>query len=316
MRAFEKMHPVPCFLYFLTVIGFTIFSRDPVILAESLIGAVTAAVLSEKSGALPFLAVTAAAVTLTNPLFSHNGVTVLFFVGDLAVTAEALVYGSAFSVMLCAAVLWGAVSTRFLTSDKYVWLFGRLLPSAGLVLSCAMRFIPLFVGRTRGYIKSRGAKSLKEILSACSASLSYSAEEAMSTADSMKSRGYGTAKRTFYSSYRMTGYDAGALAAVLFCGISCLALIILGAGKFYYYPAVSALKFGIADIALYACFGILCAMPTAAIAAEEHKRARRKAEGAALFAENTHGGFYADKREEPVVPLSERGEQGSGQYGS
>lgn len=273
MRAFEKMHPVPCFLYFLAVIGFTIFSRDPVILAESLIGAVTAAVLSEKSGALPFLAVTAAAVTLTNPLFSHNGVTVLFFVGDLAVTLEALVYGLAFSVMLCAAVLWGAVSARFLTSDKYIWLFGRLLPSAGLVLSCAIRFVPLFIGRTRDFFKSRKAVTIKGMAAAFSASLSYSAEEAMTTADSMKSRGYGSAKRTFYSSYRMTGGDIRALVTVTLCGAACLALSVIGAGKFYYYPAISALRFDIANAALYICFGVLCALPTALIVHEEFRRA-------------------------------------------
>lgn len=273
MRAFEKMHPVPCFLYFLAVIGFTIFSRDPVILAESLLGAITAAVLSEKSGALPFLAVTAAAVTLTNPLFSHNGVTVLFFVGDLAVTLEALVYGLAFSVMLCAAVLWGAVSVRFLTSDKYIWLFGRLLPSAGLVLSCAIRFVPLFIGRTRDFIGSRKAVTIKGIAAAFSASLSYSAEEAMITADSMRSRGFGTAKRTFYSSYRMTGGDVRALVTVLLCGTACLALSVLGAGRFYYYPAVSALKLGAADIALYVSFGALCVLPTELIVKEELKRA-------------------------------------------
>lgn len=276
MRAFEKMHPVPCFLYFLTVIGFTIFSRDPVILAESLIGAVTAAVLSEKSGALPFLAVTAAAVTLTNPLFSHNGVTVLFFVGDLAVTLEAFVYGLAFSAMLCAAVLWGAVSARFLTSDKYIWLFGRLLPSAGLVLSCAIRFVPLFVVRTRDFIKSRKAVTIKETAAAFSASLSYSAEEAMTTADSMRSRGYGTSKRTFFSSYRMTGGDIRALVIVLPCGAACAALSICGAGRFFYYPAISALKFDAANVALYICFGVLCALPTALIVHEELKRAAVK----------------------------------------
>lgn len=267
------MHPVPCFLYFLAVIGFTIFSRDPVILAESLLGAITAAVLSEKSGALPFLAVTAAAVTLTNPLFSHNGVTVLFFVGDLAVTLEALVYGLAFSVMLCAAVLWGVVSVRFLTSDKYIWLFGRLLPSAGLVLSCAIRFVPLFIGRTRDFIGSRKAVTIKGIAAAFSASLSYSAEEAMITADSMKSRGFGTAKRTFYSSYRMTGGDIRALVTVLLYGTVCLVMSALGAGRFYYYPAVSALRLGAADIALYVSFGALCVLPTALIVKEELKRA-------------------------------------------
>lgn len=276
MRALERMHPVPCFLFFLTMIGITVFSRDPVILAESLVGAVAAAVLSGKSGILPLLIVTAAAVTFTNPLFSHNGFTVLFFVGDLAVTLEALIYGLAFAVMLCASVLWGTVSVRFLTSDKYIWLFGRLLPSAGLLLSCAIRFIPLFIGRTRDFIGSRNAKTLKETVAAFSASLGYSAEAAMITADSMKSRGYGSTKRTFYSRYRMTAADIRALVIVLLCGAACLALIISGAGRFYYYPAISALRFGIGESALYICFGVLCALPTALIVHEEFKRAFMK----------------------------------------
>ncbi len=272
MRTLERMHPVPCFLFFLTVIGITVFSRDPVILAESLVGAVAAAILSEKSGIFPFLIVTAAAVTFSNPLFSHNGVTVLFFVGDLAITLEALIYGLAFAVMLCASVLWGAVSVRFLTSDKYIWLFGKMLPSAGLILSCAIRFIPLFIGRTRDFIGSRNAKSLKEILSAFSASLTYSAETAIMTADSMKARGYGSAKRTFYSRYRMTAADIRALVIVMLCGAACLALIISGAGKFYYYPAISALRLGIDEIALYICFGILSAFPAVMIVQEQMKR--------------------------------------------
>lgn len=276
MRALEKMHPVPCFLYFLAVIGFTVFSRDPVILAESIIGAITAAVLTEKSGALPFLAVTAAAVTLTNPLFSHNGVTVLFFVGDLAFTLEAVVYGLAFSAMLCAVVLWSASSVRLLTGDKYIWLFGRLLPSAGLVLSCAIRFVPLFAVRTRDFIGSRGAVTIKGMAAAFSASLSYSAEQAMITADSMKSRGYGTAKRSFYSRYRMTGGDVRVLAVVLLCGTACIVLTVCGAGRFYYYPAVSALRLNAANIALYVCFGALCVLPAALIVREELKRAFRE----------------------------------------
>lgn len=273
MRTLERMHPVPCFLFFLTIIGITVFSRDPVILAESLVGAVAAAILSEKSGIFPFLIVTAAAVTFSNPLFSHNGVTVLFFVGDLAITLEALIYGLAFAVMLCASVLWGTVSVRFLTSDKYIWLFGRVLPSAGLVLSCAIRFIPLFIGRTRDFIGSRNAKTLKDTVAAFSASLSYSTETAMMTADSMKSRGYGSAKRTFYSRYRMTAADIRTLVTVLLCGAVCLALIISGAGKFYYYPAISALRLGIDEIALYICFSVLSAFPAAMIVREKLKRA-------------------------------------------
>lgn len=272
MRALEKLHPLPCFLYFLAVMGITIFTRNPVMISEALAGGIVTAGLAEKLGAARFLLITALIITFTNPLFSHGGVTALFFVGNLAITLEALVCGAAFGGILCAAALWGAAMTRFMTGDKFIWLFGRALPSAGLLLSCAMRFVPLFIGRANDFIRSRGSESVKERLSAFSASINYSAEEAISSADSMRSRGYGSAKRTFYSNYRLTGRDARALAVVLLCGTSCLALSIFGAGTFRFYPALSAPKFGAADNVLYICFGVLCALPAAMTAAEALKR--------------------------------------------
>lgn len=272
MRTLEKLHPIPCFLYFLSVIGITIFSRNPVILAESLLGAALTAALSGRLRGVSWLIATAALAAIINPVFSHNGATPLFFAGDIAFTLEALLYGAAFGVMLAASVLWGAAAVRFMTSDKYIWLLGRIFPSAGLVLSCAIRFVPLFISRTSEFAGARRANSLGERLAAFSAALSYSAEEAMSAADSMRSRGYGTGRRGFYSDYRFTCRDLAVLIAVVFCGISCFALTAAGAGEFYFYPALSPLSFCYIDIALYAVFGTLCVLPAALILREEIKR--------------------------------------------
>ncbi len=272
MRMLEKIHPIPCFLYFLSVVGVTIFSRNPIILAESLLGAALTAALSERLHGVSWLIVTALLAAITNPVFSHNGATPLFFAGDTAFTLEALLYGAAFGVMLAASVMWGASAVRFMTSDKYIWLLGRFFPAAGLVLSCALRFVPLFIGRVSEFAGARRAKSLRERLEAFSSALSYSAEEAMSAADSMRSRGYGTGRRGFYSDYRFTCRDIAVLIAVIFCGISCFTLSAAGAGEFYFYPALSTLKFRFVDIALYAVFGILCALPAVLILREEIKR--------------------------------------------
>lgn len=272
MRTLEKLHPIPCFLYFLSVIGMTIFSRDPVILAESLLGAALTAALSERLRGTAWLILAAALAAVTNPLFSHNGATPLFFMGDTAFTLEALLYGAAFGAMLAAAVLWGASAVRFMTSDKYIWLFGSIFPAAGLVLSCAVRFVPLFISRTSEFAKARRASSVKDWLAAFSAALSYSSEEAMSAADSMRSRGYGTGRRGFYSNYRLTSRDVFLLIFTAVCGISCVILTAAGAGEFYFYPALSKIKCRFEDIALYASFGALCTLPSALILREEIKR--------------------------------------------
>lgn len=291
MRTLERLHPLTGFLYIFAVLAVTIFTRSPVLLAESLAGGAAVLALSGGLRKAAFVPLFAVVIAVTNPLFSHNGVTVLFFVGDTAFTLEALIYGFSFGVMLSAAVLWGVVSARFMPSDKYVWLFGRTLPAAGLVLSCALRFVPLFVRRTGEFISVRAAENSGHItpkicLSALSASMGYSAEAAMTSADSMRARGYGTVKRTFFSRYRLTAAETLMLALVGAFAAASAVLMISGAGEFYYYPAVSEIPFGAADTALYIAFGILCAMPSAVVIREKIKLCAISGKG---------GNYHADK---------------------
>lgn len=98
---------------------------------------------------------------------------------------------------------------RFVTSDKYIWLFGRIFPAAGLVLSCAIRFLPMFIRTSREFAAVQNVQSIRGRLRAFSASVGYSAERAMDSALSMKARGYGTSPRTSFSIYRFTEYTAG-----------------------------------------------------------------------------------------------------------
>lgn len=264
MRTLEKMHPAVCFLYLLAVLGLTAFASDPVTAAISLAGALLLAILSDVKG-MGWFAAVAVAAGLANFLFVHNGETALFFVGDLAFTLEALCYGLFTGAVLAAVCLWGACAVRFVTSDKYVWLFGRAFPAAGLVLSCAIRFVPQFIRTAREFTAIQGANSVRERLHAFSASVGYSAERAMDSSLSMKARGYGTAKRTSFSVYRFTGYTASALASVLLCAGTVLALLISGAGRFYFYPALSDIPSNAADIVLYCAFAALCLLPSAVI---------------------------------------------------
>lgn len=257
------MHPAVCLLYLVAVTGFTAFSGNPVTALESLCGAVLLTLLSGGVRGAGWFAGIAAAAALANFLFVHKGVTVLFFVGDTAFTLEALIYGVVLGVILGAVCMWGACAVKYITSEKYIWLFGRILPSAGLVLSCAVRFVPLFIRRTREFIAVQRAETVRDYLRAFSASLGYSAERAMDSALSMKARGYGCAKRTGFSLYRLTAGALLSLFTVVLLGGLTLAAIICGAGKFYYYPALSELPAGAADIVLYSVFGAFCLLPSA-----------------------------------------------------
>lgn len=279
MRYMENAHPAVSFLYLVSVIGISVFSRDPVVLCLSVLGgALCVGFCGKLRSIMGWLPVMAAAAALLNPVFSHSGATVLFFVGNTAYTAEALVYGAVFGAMLSAAALWSACGTRFMTSDKYIWLFGRIAPSAGMVLSCALRFVPLFIKRTKDFARARSAESvhgknaLAIYLKAFSDSVGYSAEEAMLSAESMRSRGYGTGRRSFYSRYVFGARSMTALAAVTVCGGGSAVLMICGFGGFSYYPKLSGIDFSFGNIALYCLFGALCFMPSAAAVLEKMRR--------------------------------------------
>lgn len=274
MRKLERMHPAVGFLYLLGVLGITAFAGSPVVVLESLFGAALLAAISGRLRGIGWTAAVALTAALANFLFVHNGATALFFVGDMAFTLEALAYGAFTGVMLAAVCLWGNNAVRYVTSDKYIWLFGRILPAAGLVLSCAIRFIPMFVRRTREFIAVQRCTTVRGYLRAFSASVGYSAEQAMDSALSMRARGYGTARRTSFSLYRFTGGTAAALAVTVFLGAGCAALMISGAGAFWFYPAVSGIRTRLPDILLYCVSGVFFLLPSAVVVRENVQYAR------------------------------------------
>lgn len=55
-----------------------------------------------------------------------------------------MLYGAAAAVMLASVVLWFSSYNEVMTSDKFVYLFGRVIPALSLVLSMSLRFIPKF----------------------------------------------------------------------------------------------------------------------------------------------------------------------------
>ena len=265
VRTLEKMHPAVCFLYLFAVLGLTAFAREPVTIAISLGCSTLLAGLSGGLKGAGWFGAVALTGALANFLFVHNGETALFFIGDRAFTLEALCYGAFVGGMLAAVCLWGSCAVRFITADKYIWLFGRVFPAAGLVLSCAIRFLPMFIRTSREFAAVQNAQTVRSRLRAFSASVGYSAERAMDSALSMKARGYGTSLRTNFSIYRFTEYTALAAATVLISAGTALTLCVFGAGEFYFYPALSEIPCAAADIAMYCAFAALCLLPSAVI---------------------------------------------------
>ena len=233
--AFSKCHPVINFFYFLMVLGFTMFMNHPVFLVISFLAATSYAMWLNgwrKTLKMQFLFTLPGLliVALLNPLFNHYGVTPLLYIESSGnwVTLEALVYGLVLGSVLFIVIEWFSCYNKVMTSDKFIYLFGRIIPALSLILSMAMRFVPHFQAQLRvirsgqkcaGRDISNGniLKKIKYGLNMLSILVTWALENAIETADSMKSRGYGLHGRTAFSIYHFNRRDKflGVLLAAL-----------------------------------------------------------------------------------------------------
>ena len=273
---FSKMHPVTNLVFFAAVILFSMFYMHPVCLIISLFGALAnAVVLSGKKAALfclRFLLPTALMLIIINPLFNHRGKTIICYLSwDNPLTLESIIYGFATVAFVCAVALWFHAFNRVMTSDKLIYLFGRLAPALGLVLSMALRFIPRFTAQFKltrqcqRQISSCGKKSLisriKAIAGVFSIMVSWSMENALETSDSMKGRGYGLRGRTAYSRFCFSRDDALALVVMLTEILGMILIIAFGKMKYRYFPSFKGNFDDLFSILFYAVFFVFCFIP-------------------------------------------------------
>ncbi len=275
MNAFAGFHPADLMLYFVTVLLFTMFTWNPVLLALSLAGGmafVTALERPRELGRnLAFYLPLYLMIAVINPLFSHNGVTPLFFLNGNPVTLEAVLYGLDIAVMLVAVLYWFKGYSHVMTSDKFLFLFGRAIPRLALVLSTALRFVPLLkvqirrVGRAQKAMGLYAADSyvdkVKGGLRVFLFLIAWSLENAVETGDSMRARGYGLKGRSHFSLFRFTPRDGVLLGRTLAALLVLLAGFASGAVTFVFYPRITALPVSPLAAACYAVFGVLTLLP-------------------------------------------------------
>ncbi len=276
MKSFASVHPVVLFIYYVTVIFMTMFMMHPVILILSLIGALTFFFMLEPTKQflrdIGFYFFVFILIALTNPLFVHRGETILFFLNDNPVTKEAFIYGIVIAAMLVAVIFWSKSYTLLMTSDKFVYLFGKAIPKLSLIISMALRFIPLFktqmkkVNKTQKTLGIYTSKSIVDrIFSGIrtfNSLLTWSLENSISQADSMKARGYGLKGRTNFSLFKWNSRDYSLLVMIGSIFLFVMYLNVKGVYKFNYYPLVSSLDFSIKHVLELSIIFILIILPT------------------------------------------------------
>ncbi|MDO4733166.1 MAG: energy-coupling factor transporter transmembrane component T [Bacillota bacterium] len=276
-KLFGRFHPAVSFLYFAMVMLYSVLLMHPICLGISFLSAFACSLRLNGRRArrfnlfflLPMLIICA----LMNPLFNHEGITILFYLpGGSPITLEALCYGLAAAAMLATAICWFSCFNTVMSSDKLIYLLGRIIPGLSLVISLSLRLVPRFreqagvianaqrcLGRdiSTGNVFQRMQKGFRIF----SMLLSWALENAIETADSMRSRGYGLRGRTAFALYRWGSRDLLALFAVLFCG----GYVLIGqlSGGFYhsYYPSLCLGEMTFYKLSLLLVFALLCTMP-------------------------------------------------------
>jgi len=284
---FSSYHPIINFLYFALVMVFTMFFMHPVSLLISLACALGYAVYLNGRKAvrfsLRFVLPMMIMAALINPAFNHEGVTILCYLptGN-PLTLESIAYGVAAAMMLSGIITWFSCYNAVMTSDKFVYLFGRIIPALSLVLSMTLRFVPKFKAqlhvvseaqRCVGRDVSDGTmlQRLKNAITILSIMVTWSLENAIETADSMKSRGYGLPGRTAFSIYRFDDRDKTALIWLCFCGFFIFAGWMAGGLSWQYYPIIKGTLTGAFPISFQLVYLALCLTPMILNVTEDRK---------------------------------------------
>lgn len=273
MNSIRQLHPLCSFAYFAVVIVLLLICRNPVVMLEACAGAVFClGMLSGRTGLrrwkgmLPVFLM----IAVFNLLVNHRGITKLFTLGGQWVTLEAIGYGVTAGLSLSALILWFACYQEVITSDKFLYLFGKAAPGTALLISMALGLVPRLEHQLHqieecqemlypdsASVKAKVKKSLRHV----STLLGWSLENTVEQADSMKARGYGIRKRTCFHLFRFESGD-GVFLAVLFALTSgCLGGRIAGYGIMEFYPQMDALFQSPWEMGFYFLFLILMLLP-------------------------------------------------------
>ena len=275
--AFSTYHPVVNFIYFTLVLVFAMFLMHPVCLALSFIAAFTYSLRLNGRRVLrfnlkymlPLMLLTA----LLNPLFNHQGMTVITYLGTgNPLTLESILYGLAAAAMLVTVIGWFSCYNAVMTSDKFIYLFGRIIPSLSLLFSMVLRFVPRFkaqlktvsaaqrcIGRdtSTGTLRQRARHAIAII----SIMTTWALENAIETADSMKARGYGLPGRTAFSIYHFERRDKQVFLLILCLGVYVLIGAIYGSLGFSYFPALRYAPITPYSISVFIAYPLLLTLP-------------------------------------------------------
>ncbi|MGI6045975.1 MAG: energy-coupling factor transporter transmembrane component T [Eggerthellaceae bacterium] len=255
-QVFNNYHPVVAFSYLATVIILTMVAFQPAYLALSCLGSlITYGIthgLRSLGKSLAWAVPVFLIVLFANFLFSHSGVTVLFYIFSTPFTAESLVFGACAGGMLVATLYWFSSYARCMDSENTAALFAGFIPNLSFLISHILRLLPQYLKRGRTILQAqeatsalvdhtkRGARHTRA--RALTVLLTWGMEDGIVRSDAMRARGYGSQKRrTTYQPFPLSPIDKILAGFILLLGAGNLFLMLVAVSQYTFFPSLSKL---------------------------------------------------------------------------
>lgn len=274
---FKEFHPIVNFMYFFCVIGFSMFFLHPIYMAIAISAGFIYSIMLSGMRALKFnilyMIPMLVIVACINPMFNHEGATILFYLKNgNPFTLESVVYGAVSSTMLITVIIWFSCYNQVMTSDKIMYLFGRVIPALSLIFAMVLRFVPLYKQRIKMIIQGQKCIGcdvtegkfmlrIKNGAKVLSIMTTWALENAIETSDSMKARGYGLKNRTAFTNFIMTTRDRVALGILVVCAGVVVVGSLYRVINVQYFPVIDFSKGGLSQLICYGAYFVLCYVP-------------------------------------------------------
>lgn len=273
---FEKCHPAVNFIYFAGVIAGTIAFQHPIFLVISFLCAFAYSIKRNGWKALVFnlvLLPLIAAYAFYYSSYHHFGITVLEqnMIGN-NMTLESLVYGFVLGIVAAGALMWFSCVFSVFTTDKVVYLFGKISPRLSLFLAIVLRMIPRIKkeakkintaqkGIGRGVSQGNFFQRLKNCIRIFSMLITWTIESLTTASESMRSRGSSLRGRKAFSIYRFDDRDRAYVVGMFLCLTLTAMAVILRQTNIFYDPKIIMTPITAMSFLFYAGYGAFCLMP-------------------------------------------------------
>lgn len=273
---FEHCHPAVNFIYFTAVIAGMISFRHPVFLAISFICAFIYSVKRNGRKSLVFNVVLlpfVVAYAFYYSSYHHFGVTVLRqnLIGN-RMTLESLVYGFVLGLVVCGVVIWFSCVHSVVTTDKVVYLFGKVSPRLSLFLAILLRMVPRIkkeakkihtaqCGIGRGINQGNLFQRAKNAIRILSMLITWTIESLTMASESMRSRGGSLRGRKAFSIYRFDNRDRAYVVGLFACLTLVLMAVLLRQTNILYDPRIIMTPVTSMSFLFYAGYAVFCLMP-------------------------------------------------------